>query len=165
MKIINGTDNGGKLEFIWVPRILTIMYIIVLVVISMNGQKIGGSFFEIIKEILFYSTKAVIVAFALGIFWNRPYKAGFLMFILTMGFTGYYKSYQDIFEFMILTVIPLILALIFFYTYIKKDREEYEAEKKSIEDKVKKYSDSKPYSKENIKLNAKQKAKLRAKEK
>lgn len=165
MKIRYGTNAGDKLELIWIPRILTILYIIILVIFSVNGQKIEGNFFEATKEILFYSTKAIIVAVALLIFWNKPFKAGFLLFILTMGFTGYYKSYQDIFVFIILSIIPFILALLFFYAYIKKDREEYEAEKKSIEKKVKKYSDSNSYSKEHIKLNAKQKAKLKAKEK
>jgi len=165
MKIRNVTTVGNKLEFIWIPRILTILYIIILVIFSVYGQKIQGGFFEATKDILFYSTKAIIVAIALLIFWNKPFKAGFLLFILTMGLTGYYKSYQDISEFIILSAIPFILALLFFYAYIKKDREEYEAEKKSIEDKVKKYSDANSYSKENIKLNAKQKAKLRAKEK
>lgn len=152
--------NVSKL--IWIPRILALATILIIGSLTLEGFTMGAGFFSDFKNLFMHLVPSVVILGMLLIFWKDPMKSGFGMFLAAMGFTGYYRTYENASSFILLTVIPALAAVLFFYSFVKQDRAEY----REMQERMAKAEEEKQkLVNQPVKLSAKQKAKLKAKQK
>lgn len=149
-------------KLIWVPRILTVASILIIGSLTLKGFTMGAGFFSDFKGLFMNLIPSLVILGMLLIFWKDPMRSGFGMFLATMGFTGYYRTYENLSLFMLLTAIPALAAVLFFYSYVKQDRAEY----REMQERMAKTEEEKQkLVNQPVKLSAKQRAKFKAKQK
>ncbi|MHC1719393.1 MAG: hypothetical protein AB9844_01630 [Clostridiaceae bacterium] len=154
--------NKNQSKYMWAARILSIMTALIVGSLTLSSFTAGAGLFSNIISFIMHSVPSLVILGMVIIFWKDPIKAGFGMFIAAMGFLGYYKTYQSLSLFLLLTLIPALATVFYIYTFIKTDRAEYSEMQEAI---AKMQEKKQKLPNHPVRLNAKQKAKIRAKQK
>lgn len=96
-----------KIKFVWVPRILAILYIIFISLFSLDAPFGIGLLMHLLPTLIF--TSCLIVA------WFRPKIGGILIGLAGIGTIILWNTYRDLFTFFVFSIIPIIISILFFF--------------------------------------------------
>jgi len=90
----------------WIPRTLIILYILFISIFSLDAESVAGFFIHLIPSFILV---AILV-----ITWKDFKLAGILFVLAGIGTVIFFKTYQDLFVFLIISLIPIIAGILFF---------------------------------------------------
>jgi len=107
----------------WLPRIISILFIAFLVLFSFDIFSMTGSTGEKIKGLLISNIPVIILAIILLIAWAREYIGGILFAIAAIFFTLFFKTYESIEIFMLISFPLFLVAFLFISDGYNKKKE------------------------------------------
>ncbi|MCX6271287.1 MAG: hypothetical protein NTU44_08750 [Bacteroidetes bacterium] len=96
-------------SFIWIPRSLTILYVLFAAIFAFDSFQGDKSVFVGILDFLYQLVPVILIIILLIITWKRPWWAGLVFLLTGIGYTLYFNSDQALTRNLLITV-PLILA-------------------------------------------------------
>ncbi|MDD2215266.1 MAG: hypothetical protein PHE41_01640 [Eubacteriales bacterium] len=103
-----------KSKFIWIPRILAIIFILFITLFSLDVFSMEGSIFLKIGAFLIHSIPSLVLAIILIISWKRPRLGGFIFIIIGIAFTIFFKTYYRLDIFLLISFPPMLVGILFF---------------------------------------------------
>ena len=116
------TSTNSK--FIWIPRVLTIFFILFISIFALDVFEGDASVIEKIGGLLIHLIPSFVLVAVLIVFWKRPLVSGILFILAGILFTIYYRTYDDIFTFITITVMIAICGILYIISHaiMKKKR-------------------------------------------
>jgi hypothetical protein len=109
-------------RFIWIPRALMILYAAFLLLFSFDVFDSSPVTALQIQAFLIHSIPTFIILILLGVSWRAPVLAGILFFAVTCTVTFFFQTYQSIVLVSMLSLPPLIGAILFWISASKQKR-------------------------------------------
>lgn len=106
-------NTEHKSKAIWIPRILSVMMIAFFLVLSLDVFDGLGSISQEIFAFAMHSIPAIAVAILLALSWKAPKLAGVLFLALAVFFTVFFSTYQSVFSFIVISLVPVIIGVCF----------------------------------------------------
>jgi hypothetical protein len=103
-----------KVKLINVARILIIGYIIFLSLFALDTTFGIGLFIHLLPSLIFLIT--------LIIFWKKPKIAGILFVLEGLGTIIVFNTYRDLFVLFVISIIPVLIGLLFFFAKPLKNK-------------------------------------------
>ena len=115
-------SKPSKGKFVWIPRVIMVLFILFLSLFSLDVfggdapliQKIGG--------FLIHTIPSFMLAGILIIFWKRPLFNGIALIFAGTLFTIYFGTYDNIFSFLILTMTLVVCGILFIISHVLMHR-------------------------------------------
>ena len=79
-------NSSAPSKFIWLPRILAILFLLFLMLFSFDVFEMPGSLLEKIGGFIIHSLPSIILAVILILFWNNPLRSGIAFLVYTVLF-------------------------------------------------------------------------------
>lgn len=102
-----------KSKFIWIPRTIAIIFILFIAMFSLDVFEMGGSIFAKLIGFIIHSLPSIFMAIILAIFWNKPYKCGWVFLILGVLFTLGFRTFRAFDIFLLISFPPLLVGALF----------------------------------------------------
>ncbi len=96
-----------KIKWIWIPRILTILYIIFISLFAFDTPFGIGFLIHLLPTIIF--SGCLIVA------WFKPKIGGILLGVAGIGTIILWNTYRELLVFFVFSTIPIIIGILFFF--------------------------------------------------
>lgn len=103
--------KSGVSKFVWVPRILAVAYVFFLLLFSLDVG--GNDLWHRILSFIMNALPAIIIALCLALFWRRPKICGWIFVVIAVIFTFWFNSYARLDLFLITSVPPLVIGVLF----------------------------------------------------
>jgi hypothetical protein len=117
--------KGGLMKFhwfIWFPRIMLLIYAIFIVIFSSDvfgGQQI---FITKLLDFLLHSIPTIVLLLILWLAWRKPMWGGLLIILVSLIFTVLFKTYHILIQFLMISICPFIIGLLFIIVHYMKPR-------------------------------------------
>jgi len=98
---------------LWIPRILSIIFILFLSLFAFDVFGTEASFFQQVGSFIIHLLPSIILVFILIIFWKKPTYCGLSFIILAILFTIFFKSYTNLISFILISFLPAFIGLLF----------------------------------------------------
>ena len=111
---------------IWIPRVLTIIYIIFISMFSLDVFQSGKSIWIILGGFVVHNFPSIILLLIFILTWNRPLIIGIFYTVISIIFTFFFKTYHEIYVFLFISLPPFAAGasyLIIFFTAWKASKE------------------------------------------
>ncbi|MFZ3054481.1 MAG: hypothetical protein WA091_00660 [Minisyncoccales bacterium] len=92
----------------WLPRVIAVLFVILVLLFSFDVFSSEGSFLEKMEGFLIQNIPTIILALSLAFAWKEEKKGGYLFIILALAFTAFFKTYERMDTFLLIS-FPLIL--------------------------------------------------------
>ena len=105
-------------NLIWIPRILTILFIIFMMLFSLDVFDMQLSFWKKIAGFFIHSLPSLFILAGLLLTWQKPFLSGIIFitfFILSM---IRYHTYANFTVFIIISLLLLIIGIFYIIIYI-----------------------------------------------
>jgi hypothetical protein len=98
---------------LWIPRILSIIFILFLSLFALNifgtdvslFKQLGGFFINLLPSIFFI---AVLI-----VFWKNPTYCGLGFIIIAVSFTFFFETYTNLISFILISFLPAFIGFLF----------------------------------------------------
>lgn len=97
----------------WLPRVIALLFLAFLVLFSFDVFGMEGTLFQKTGGFLVHNIPVIIFALLLVFAWKEEKKGGYLFIVLGIAFTFFFKTYQRIDTFLLIS-FPVILVGILF---------------------------------------------------
>lgn len=104
-------SKSGISKFIWVPRIIAIAFIIFLLLFTQDSG--GSDLWQRVLAFVIQALPAIVIAVCLAIFWRRPRAGGWVFIAIAVIFTFWFNSYARMDQFLIVSLPPLAVGVLF----------------------------------------------------
>lgn len=115
-------DKKQKL-FLWLPRGLAIALILFLWLFALDVFSEGYSFGQLLLALLMHSVPNLILLVALLIAWHKRLTGSIIFAILGLISIWFFKTYENIFVFLIISGLPLVIGGLFFLSWRLEKKE------------------------------------------
>jgi len=99
----------------WVPRIITIVFILFLCVFSLDVFNANISDAEVFYGLLMHNIYPFIIAVILVFSWKKEKMGGVLLAIAGLVSMFFYNTYQGLDTFLLISFPPILAGLFFIY--------------------------------------------------
>jgi chromate transport protein ChrA len=113
-----GKPSASK--FIWVPRVLAGMLIVLFLALSLDAFNGSGSVMQQVLAFAMQSLPALAIAFLLALSWKAPRLAGILFVVLAVFFTVFFSTYRSPFTFVAISLMPVFVGACFLFAASKR---------------------------------------------
>ena len=104
-------------RFLWIPKILALVFIVFLSLFALDVFLIEATFFQKLLGLLVHLIPSFILIIALTISWEKPIIGGIIFMVLAVVFSIFFGIYPiDLSKFLIIP-FPLILIGILFVVF------------------------------------------------
>lgn len=112
----------AKKKFIfWAPRISIILYMLFLSIFALDVFGEGYGFPEVIIALFMHLIPVFVLLIITIIAWKKPHIGGIIFIIIAIVFTILFNTYRDFIGFILISVPPLVIGLLFLGDkYLKK---------------------------------------------
>ena len=100
-------------NFIWIPRVLAIVFIVFLTLFGLDVFSGDAPFLEKLGGFFIHSIPSMILLLILFISWKKPLIGGSLFILFSIAFALYFRTFRSLSTFLLLT-FPFLLVGIFF---------------------------------------------------
>lgn len=100
-------------RYLWIPRVLSIIFILILSLIALDVFAIEGSVFQQIGGFLIKLTPPAILLITLIFFWKKPLYSGLSYILLGIFFALFFSAYNNIYSLLLLSIVPSGLGILF----------------------------------------------------
>ncbi len=104
--------------FIWIPRILTLLYIAFLMLFSVDVFFMEGPLLQKVGGFLIHNVPAFLFLLSLAITWKQPIWTAGLVFVCDFIITLLYGTFEEWSHFLVFSIPPLFFALLFVVIYL-----------------------------------------------
>ncbi|MGM0445183.1 MAG: DUF7670 domain-containing protein [Bacillota bacterium] len=98
---------------LWIPRILSIIFILFLSLFALDVFGTDVSFFKQVGGFIINLLPSIFFAAALIIFWKNPTYCGLSFIILAVLFTVFFKTYTNLISFILISFLPAFIGFLF----------------------------------------------------
>ncbi|MEI6100644.1 MAG: hypothetical protein WCP73_02290 [Eubacteriales bacterium] len=98
-------------KFVWIPRIAAIVFILFLMLFSLETKADG--LWDRVYAFLIHSMPSILIAVFLAFCWNRPKICGWVFFAIAVFFTIWFNTYMRIDIFLLISVPPIVIGVLF----------------------------------------------------
>ena len=111
------------MKFIWIPRILTFLFAVFILLFSFDTLSNGGSFWQDLVGFIIHSIPSILTLFILISLRNHALLSGIALIALSVGMMFWFETYRYPLTFLLLTVPLFVSGALFFIAYgIQKRR-------------------------------------------
>ena len=96
-------------KFIWLPRILAILFLLFLMLFSLDVFDMPGSLLEKLGGFIIHSLPSIILAVILILFWTNPLRSGIAFILYGIIFTLVFRTLQQGLEIFLFLSVPIFL--------------------------------------------------------
>ena len=110
-------------KLLWIPRILTMVFILFLSIFSLDVFSGESTILEMIGGFLIHNIPSFLLIAILVVSWKRPLIGGIVFLVFSAAFTVFFETYQMLASFLAIT-LPLAIAgglYILFYFIPKRE--------------------------------------------
>jgi hypothetical protein len=111
-----------KFFIYWLPRILAIVFMCFLTLFSFDVFSMEASFYEKIGGFLIHNVPVFILLFLLLFTWRNEKKGGILFLFLGVIFTIFFKTYQEVTTFFLISFPLVLIGLLFLWQDYQKKK-------------------------------------------
>jgi len=101
------TKKKSKIQFIWIPRILAICYILFMSLFALDTE-FGLGFFV-------HLTPSFLLIAILIFTWKKSQLAGILFGLFGLGTIIFFGTYESLISFIVISLIPILIGFIFYF--------------------------------------------------
>ncbi len=105
----------------WIPRILTIIFILFISMFALDSF-IEFQFPESLVAFFMHMIPSFILTGLLWLSWKKELYGGIAFVILSLLFTIFFKTYQDIITFLLISFPVLIVGILFLFNWYLEKR-------------------------------------------
>ena len=116
----------------WLPRILAIVFILFLALFALDVFEEGYKFGELLVALFMHLVPNFVFLTLLIIAWKREKLGGYLFILISIVFTLFFKTYREIFTFLLISGPPLLIGLLFLASFISSSKISLRAGKNKI---------------------------------
>ena len=103
-------------KLFWIPRMLTIIFILFLSLFALDAFSGEAPFYEKLAGFFIHLVPSFILVIGLAIAWKRPFAGGCVLILLSLLFTLQFNTYRLVSYFLIISV-PLFVAGVLFIVF------------------------------------------------
>ncbi len=110
-------------RFLWIPKILALVFIVFLSLFALDVFSIEATFFQKLLGLLVHLIPSFILIIALTISWEKPIIGGIIFMVLAVVFSIFFGIYPiDLSKFLIIPFPPILIGILFvvFGIYARK---------------------------------------------
>lgn len=96
-------------KLLWIPRVLTILFILFLSLFSLDVFSMDGTFLQKIGGFLIHNIPSFLLIIVLIASWKRPLVGGIAFLLFSIVFTLYFQTYSLLYSFLSIS-LPLVLT-------------------------------------------------------
>jgi hypothetical protein len=100
----------------WIPRVLTIIYILFISLFALDSFT-GGFWFGLLGFLIHLIPSFILIVFLL-IAWRYKLTGGAIFILLSIIFTIFFRTYEDLIVFLIISLPLLIIGILFIIDYL-----------------------------------------------
>jgi len=97
----------------WLPRIIALLFLAFLVLFSSDVFGMEGTFIEKMGGFLVHNIPSIIFALLLVFAWKEEEKGGYLFIVLGVAFTFFFKTYQRMDTFLLISFPMILIGILF----------------------------------------------------
>lgn len=97
----------------WLPRIISIIFIIFLLLFSFDVFGMSGSGVDKARGFLISNIPVIALAAILLVAWIKEYIGGILFLLAAVFFTFFFRTYENIGNFILISLPLFLVALLF----------------------------------------------------
>jgi hypothetical protein len=113
--------SSKKSNFIRVPRIITIIFILFISLFALDVFSLEGSLGEKLTGFLYHLLPSFFLLIILVISYKNALLSGILFIVLGLIFTLRFQTYRHLLTLLLISLIPLIIGVLFIYAnYLQK---------------------------------------------
>ncbi len=105
------------MKFIWVPRILTFLFAVFILLFSFDVFGNGGSFWQDLMGFIIHSIPSILILFILILLRKHALLSGIALIALSVGMMFWFETYRYPLTFLLLTVPLFVSGALFFIAY------------------------------------------------
>lgn len=109
-------------KFIWFPRILSVLLIAFFSLFAFDVFDNNTSFSEKSIPFLIHLIPALVLIITLIFSWKLPAISGWIFIIIGIAFMFYFNTYKFFVSFLIISLSPIIIGLLFLISSIMQKR-------------------------------------------
>lgn len=109
-------NRKGTVKFIWIPRLIAIVFILFLMMFSFDVFAMEDTILEKVVGFIIHSLPSLLIIVILVLNWNNPFRSSLIFLILAVLFTLMFKTFRRIDTFIFISVPPLLVGLLFLLT-------------------------------------------------
>ena len=100
-------------RYIWIPRILTIAFIIFISLFALDSFGTSDPWYMEIVGFLIHLIPTYILLAILILFWNKPVYSGISYITLALVFTIFFNTYRNLYSFILISILPAFIGILF----------------------------------------------------
>ena len=100
-------------KYIWIPRILTIAFIIFISLFALDSFGTSDPWYMEVLGFLIHLIPTYILLAILIVFWKKPIYSGVSYIILAIFFTIFFNTYRNIYSFILISILPAFIGILF----------------------------------------------------
>ncbi|MDZ7672520.1 MAG: hypothetical protein U5K53_06780 [Halanaerobiales bacterium] len=98
---------------LWIPRILSIIFILFLSLFALDVFGTDLSFFKQLGGFFVNLLLPIILILVLIVFWKNPTYCGLSYIIIAVSFTFFFKTYTNVISFILISFLPAFIGFLF----------------------------------------------------
>lgn len=111
-----------KHKFIWIPRILAIIFILFISVLSLDVFSMEDTFLRMVVGLFVHLLPFLFLLAMLIVFWKQPRYCGYVFLFLGIVFTLFFKTYLRVDVFLLISFPPLLIGVLFVVAHFRQKR-------------------------------------------
>lgn len=116
-------SSSNKSNFIWIPRVITIIFILFISLFALDVFSLEGSWWEKLAGFLYHLLPSFFLLIILITSRKNPLLSGVLFIVLGLIFTLRFQTYRHFLSFLLISLPPLIIGILFIYAnYLQKKK-------------------------------------------
>lgn len=118
-----GVETMDKRKFIWIPRVLAIIFILFISVFALDALPAEDDFLRNLVGFFIHLMPSFLLLAMLIIFWKRPRYSGYVFLFLGIVFTLFFRTYLRLDVFLLISFPPLLIGILFIAAHFLKKGE------------------------------------------
>lgn len=104
-------DMGKRI--LWAARLMAFLFVMLLVIVSLDSFSGAGPVSRKLVGFTTHVMPALAVLLVLLIYWRNLFYSGIAFLVISVAFTVFFKTYNNIYSFIFLSIPLAIIALMF----------------------------------------------------
>jgi len=105
-------------KLVWVPRVLTIFYVLFLSIFALDVFDMEASVIEKIGGFFIHLIPSFLIIVILLISWKKPLIGGVLFTFVGLISVIYFNTYKFLSNFLLISLPPIVVGLLFIAFYL-----------------------------------------------
>lgn len=98
---------------VWIPRILSLIFIFILSLFAIDVFSIEASLFQQIGGFIIHLIPSAILLLIMIFFWKKPLYSGLLFILMSIVFALFFNAYNNIYSLLFLSIVPAAIGVLF----------------------------------------------------